>query len=122
VDPIRTGDAAMLRLVFEAPCIEHVDSVQINLWESDARVLKAVPGGFSFDKLDYHTGVVDNRPAPEDGFVAPRIAVPLPHAVIHSHGTDDGLINDLVPGTRVKIYGRKSPRSDVVRFFRVETF
>ena len=122
VDPIRAGDTAMLRLIFEAPCLVHVDAVEVNLWVSDARVLETVPGGFSFEKLEYHTGVVDRRLASEDGFVVPQVAVPLPNAAIDTNGSDDGSLGELVPGTRVKIYGRKSPHSKVVRFFRIEKF
>jgi len=29
VDPIRAGDTAMLRLIFEAPCLVHVDAVEV---------------------------------------------------------------------------------------------
>ncbi len=121
-EPIATGDKAMLRLVLDPPCIARVDDIEVNLWVSDARVLDVLPGGFRFEKLDYHTAEADGRLAPEDGVVVPQIAVPMPYATFNLNESDAGSLAELAPGMRLKIYGRKSPRSKVVHFFRVERF
>ncbi len=50
------------------------------------------------------------------------IASPLPHFEFDLNGDDRTALHKLTVGMRLKIDGRKSPRSPVVRFFRIRAF